>query len=293
MGFKFRRRKKIGRGVHVNISKKGVRSVSLGGKTAHVTIGKRRVTNTINTPVKGLTFSTTSTFPKGRRKSSAHRRSTSTGNASGIEVLFFLLVIAILVAIITLGPILLIATLFVGGVSLAVISAFAHKKFNREQIDQISPILYPNKPTKRRSFWRTYLKSERIMKELPQEIASMEYQTTSYTGEDVSVLCNMIKEYERKRLEYQKLNEIINGTDVNGDKPAQTDFASRAFRVYIKHTFTPVYEGAQSLKTEQGKKNRYIKYLDRFKVCHDQIPDSAIKEIEKLMAKHDIQISLK
>jgi hypothetical protein len=68
MGFRFRRRLTIMPGVHLNISKKGVSSLSLGRRGATLNIGNRGVKETIGIPGTGLSYTTTS-------KSVRHRTS--------------------------------------------------------------------------------------------------------------------------------------------------------------------------------------------------------------------------
>lgn len=57
MGFNFRKSLKIVPGVRLNITKKGVSSVSLGGKCAHVNLGKKGTRTTVGMPGTGLSYS--------------------------------------------------------------------------------------------------------------------------------------------------------------------------------------------------------------------------------------------
>ena len=65
----------------------------------------------------------------------------------------------------------------------------------------------------------------------------------------------------------------------------------RAFRSYIDRSFAPVFADAESLKTERGRKNRYIKYLDRFKDCYNELPEPALAVLNDFMAEQGIQFS--
>lgn len=58
MGFRFRRSIRLAPGVRVNISKKGVSSVSLGGHGATVNVGKTGAHETVGLPGTGLSYRT-------------------------------------------------------------------------------------------------------------------------------------------------------------------------------------------------------------------------------------------
>lgn len=57
MGLNFRKSIKIMPGVKVNIGKKGVSSVSVGGRGARVNIGKKGTRTTVGLPGSGLSYS--------------------------------------------------------------------------------------------------------------------------------------------------------------------------------------------------------------------------------------------
>lgn len=57
MGFGFRKSFKIAPGVRLNVGKKGVSSVSLGGKGARVNVGKKGTRTTLSAPGTGLSYS--------------------------------------------------------------------------------------------------------------------------------------------------------------------------------------------------------------------------------------------
>lgn len=57
MGFDFRKRLKIAPGVKLNISKKGISSVSVGRTGASVSLGKKGVRSTVGIPGSGLSYS--------------------------------------------------------------------------------------------------------------------------------------------------------------------------------------------------------------------------------------------
>ena len=52
-----------------------------------------------------------------------------------------------------------------------------------------------------------------------------------------------------------------------------------------------VLEDAILLKTERGRKNRYVKFFDRLKECYDRLPEAAAKELDSLMSDYDIRFS--
>lgn len=86
MGFNFRKSLKIAPGIRVNITKKGVSSVSLGGKGARVNLGKKGTRTTVGLPGTGLSYSSFS--PKQAKKEAARSeplRSTMQMNMSPVQ----------------------------------------------------------------------------------------------------------------------------------------------------------------------------------------------------------------
>lgn len=57
MGFNFRKSLKIAPGVRLNITKKGISSLSIGGKGARVNLGKKGTRTTVGLPGTGLSYS--------------------------------------------------------------------------------------------------------------------------------------------------------------------------------------------------------------------------------------------
>lgn len=58
MGFRFRRSIRIAPGIRINISKKGVSSVSVGKRGATLNVGKTGVHETVGIPGTGLSYRT-------------------------------------------------------------------------------------------------------------------------------------------------------------------------------------------------------------------------------------------
>ena len=58
MGFRFRKGIKIAPGVRINLTKKGISSVSVGKRGATVNIGKKGTRGTVGIPGSGLSYST-------------------------------------------------------------------------------------------------------------------------------------------------------------------------------------------------------------------------------------------
>lgn len=75
MGFNFRKSLKIAPGVRLNITKKGVSSVSLGGKGARVNLGKKGMRTTVGLPGTGLSYSSYSPKQKEPVKSAPTKSS--------------------------------------------------------------------------------------------------------------------------------------------------------------------------------------------------------------------------
>lgn len=57
MGFGFRKSFKIAPGVRLNVGKKGISSISVGGKGARVNLGKKGTRTTLSAPGTGLSYS--------------------------------------------------------------------------------------------------------------------------------------------------------------------------------------------------------------------------------------------
>lgn len=57
MGFNFRKSFKIAPGVRLNVGKKGISSVAVGGKGARVSLGKKGTRTTVGLPGTGLSYS--------------------------------------------------------------------------------------------------------------------------------------------------------------------------------------------------------------------------------------------
>jgi len=71
MGFGFRKSFKIAPGVRLNVGKKGVSSVSIGGKGARVNVGKKGTRTTLSAPGTGLSYSTFKSHAKSKANNNA------------------------------------------------------------------------------------------------------------------------------------------------------------------------------------------------------------------------------
>lgn len=65
MGFNFRKSFKIAPGLRLNVGKKGISSVSIGGKGARVNVSKNGTRTTVGIPGTGLSYSS---FSSNKRK---------------------------------------------------------------------------------------------------------------------------------------------------------------------------------------------------------------------------------
>lgn len=65
MRFRFRRRIKVAPGVHINVTQKGISSLSVGQPGATTNISKKGVKTTIGLPGTGISYSETSKFSTG------------------------------------------------------------------------------------------------------------------------------------------------------------------------------------------------------------------------------------
>lgn len=66
MGLNFRKSIKIAPGIRVNISKKGLSSVSVGGKGARVNVSKKGTRTTVGLPGTGLSYTTNTSYKKSK-----------------------------------------------------------------------------------------------------------------------------------------------------------------------------------------------------------------------------------
>ena len=64
MGLNFRKSFKIAPGVKLNVSKKGISSVSAGVKGARVSVGKKGTRTTVGIPGTGLSYSKQNSYKK-------------------------------------------------------------------------------------------------------------------------------------------------------------------------------------------------------------------------------------
>ena len=283
MGFRFRRSKKIAPGVRMNISKSGP-SLTVGGKYARTTVGHGRVTNSVRTPVKGLYYSKT----RYTKRSRTGTRSKA-GSKSSSGILGFIGALLAFGGIIAIGAVILYLAIIAALLFVAYTYYKANKTLNPDQVERLGSVLYIDEPDRKYSAWKVYLKSRSMMNQLPKEISSLEAQINAYGDEDVSVLCDLLDERDRKQWQYNALREIILEPDFY--EPEPDDFYTIAFKDYLVRSFAPVLAEAAPLKTERGRKNRYVKYLDRFKECYVRLPDSAAQELNGFMNDYGIQFS--
>lgn len=83
MGFRFRRRLRLGKGVWINVSKSGT-SLSVGGRGATINFGKKGATTTVGIPGTGLSYRTR---PSGSGRQSGTVQ-PSGGNSYSVAGLF-------------------------------------------------------------------------------------------------------------------------------------------------------------------------------------------------------------
>ncbi len=83
MGFNFRKSIKIMPGVRVNLTKKGISSVSVGKNGARVNVGKKGTRTTVGLPRTGLSYSSYSPRNK-QSKVKAPLSSNQDSNDSGV-----------------------------------------------------------------------------------------------------------------------------------------------------------------------------------------------------------------
>ncbi|WP_336936500.1 DUF4236 domain-containing protein [Acinetobacter beijerinckii] len=93
MGFNFRKSLKIAPGLKVNITKKGVSSLSIGKNGARVNVGKKGVKTTAGLNGTGLSYSKFSSY-NGNKNKVDKTKSIGFGSLLliGVVILFFYLV---------------------------------------------------------------------------------------------------------------------------------------------------------------------------------------------------------
>lgn len=96
MGFNFRKSFKIAPGVRLNVGKKGISSVSVGGKGVRVSVGKKGTRTTVSAPGTGLSYSTFSPRTKTENTNnliSPPEQSTTSREKIGAVNLFIIVVV--------------------------------------------------------------------------------------------------------------------------------------------------------------------------------------------------------
>ncbi|WP_438012636.1 DUF4236 domain-containing protein [Psychrobacter raelei] len=82
MGFRFRKSIKIAPGVRLNIGKKGISSVSVGGRGARINIGKRGTTASTGLPGTGLSYTQKLSGPAKSRSAKSRSVKADTAHAA-------------------------------------------------------------------------------------------------------------------------------------------------------------------------------------------------------------------
>lgn len=285
MGFRFRRSKKIAPGVKLNVSKSGP-SITFG-KHVKTTIGHGRVTRSVRTPVKGLYYSSTTRTKEGNsRKVNSNRK---TGKQGG-GIFGWIVALFALCGIFAIGAILLYVLIITALLLTAYIYYKANTELDPDQVERLASILYIDEPEKKYGPLRVYIKTKSALKNLPEEIRKKENTISAFSEENIPLLCELIDERNRIQWQNESLKEIM--SEPGFYDPEYDDIYGKAFSAYIDRTFTPVFNDAETLKTERGKKNRYIKYLERFKFCYLDIPDSAREVVDAFAERYGIQSAL-
>lgn len=97
MGFNFRKSFKIAPGLKVNVTKKGISSLSVGKNGARVNVGKKGVKTTAGVPGTGLSYSKFSSYDSKKKISqNDNKQNQPFGFGSllliGIALLFFYMI---------------------------------------------------------------------------------------------------------------------------------------------------------------------------------------------------------
>ena len=95
MGFNFRKSLKIAPGVRLNIGKKGISSVSVGGKGVRVNVGKKGTRTTVGVSGTGLSYSHNQTHR--RRNTSTNQNPLLDSQIANMQVISIPLAIGIVI----------------------------------------------------------------------------------------------------------------------------------------------------------------------------------------------------
>lgn len=87
MGFRFKKSFKIIPGVKLNVSKKGLSSISLGGKGVSMNFGKKGRRTTVGIPGTGMSYTSSSRHRRTRKKSS--------GGCGGLILLIIIVMVVV------------------------------------------------------------------------------------------------------------------------------------------------------------------------------------------------------
>lgn len=91
MGFRFRKSIKIAKGIKINIGKKGISSVSVGGKGASVNIGKKGVYGNVSAPGTGLSYRGRLDSPKSKSQQTNSREKPK--NTGTLRIIFIVIIV--------------------------------------------------------------------------------------------------------------------------------------------------------------------------------------------------------
>ena len=284
MGFRYRRSKKVLPGVKVNVSKSGV-SWTFGGKHARTTVGHGRITNSVRTPIKGLSYSKTTRTGSSRQRLNSSSKSNASSKAGagcvgGLAALFAL------VGVFAIGVIVIYVAIMIVLLWIAFTYYKANSSLSPDQVERLASILYENEPDKNYSAWKVYRDKNSELKFLGDKIHSLEGSVSAYNSDDPKGLIDLLETRETEWWKEQMLKEIDAEPDFYD--PGQDDFYENSFKKYLNNTFSQVVKDASSLKTERGRKNRYILYFEKYRPFYEQLPEAARYELDNVMKEHEI-----
>lgn len=76
MGLNFRKSFKIAPGVRLNLGKKGISSVSVGGKVGRLSVSKKGITSSVSAPGTGLSYTSHQSFKTNNSRSNSETTNT-------------------------------------------------------------------------------------------------------------------------------------------------------------------------------------------------------------------------
>jgi len=256
---------------------------TFGGSRSRTRSGNGYAAHSTKPPVKAVSF-----LSDGSKRKGQSRIKDKNGITMGILLLCFGILLIFCGAVALGGNI-----IYCGGIVALIVLAYLFyrvgKLLDTDRIERMASIIYSDNPEEDYNALKVFLGSRRMLKSLPQDINALEKEAMAYVGEEPAALCGILAKRERLNRMYRRLLEIQAEPDFY--KPSADSFYAHAIKTYIKRSFSPVYKAAEYLETEEEKKAVYVRYVDRFAGCYEEMPGEARHVVRSFMKTFDIAFS--